>query len=129
LSRQKSRLPSGENQRAAAILKKRRESEGLSQSQFAKKYGADVDVYRTWEGGRRTPKIEQAFAYLRMLGNEGREELGLHLGPIIDEARGRFDEHRGQAFDALAIILDDAPDAVKEKTIRELVERAGKYGK
>ena len=110
-------------------MRKRRESEGLSQTEFAKKYGADVDVYRTWEGGRTTPKIEQTFAFLRMLGNEGRAELGLHLGPIIDEVRGKFDEDRGQAFDALAIILDDAPGPVKEKTIRELVERAGKYGK
>ena len=115
--------------KVARILKKSRTAENLNQNEFAGKYGVPVDIYRTWESGRTAPRVTQIFGFLRMLGNRGREDLQLFLGPMIDAVRGKYTDGRAAAFDGLAIILDDAPPDKQEYIQSEIQRIAGEYGK
>lgn len=47
-------------------IQKLRQSFGLSQSQFAKRYGIKLDTLKNWEQGRREPD-GIAITYLRVI--------------------------------------------------------------
>lgn len=115
--------------RVASVLKKVRSKEGLTQTAFAAKHNVDVDVYRTWEAGRSIPKVYLTQTFLKLLGHDGRKKLDLHLGLLIDEIRGVTNEDRATAFDALAIILEDAPENIQKEVREYLADKAGKHGK
>lgn len=129
LSTKKSKLSSAQNQRVAEFLRNKREAEGLTLGQFARKYEIDASIYRTWEAGRTIPKVEQAWDFLKVLGPEGREKLNYHLARPIDMLRGEVGTEWADAFDELAIIRDDATTEVKKRVLRDLHDLAGKYGK
>jgi len=52
---------------AAIDVRAMREKLGLTQEQFAVRYGLDIDAVRNWERGRRTPDTA-AQSYLRAIG-------------------------------------------------------------
>jgi putative transcriptional regulator len=51
---------------AAVDVRAMRERLGLTQEQFAVRYGLDIDAVRNWERGRRTPDTAAA-SYLRAI--------------------------------------------------------------
>jgi DNA-binding transcriptional regulator YiaG len=52
---------------ASIDVRAMREKLGLTQEQFAVRYGLDIDAVRNWERGRRTPDTAAA-SYLRAIG-------------------------------------------------------------
>lgn len=106
-----------------------RKARGLSQSDFALKNSVNLDIYRKWEQGRTIPKWEQTFQFLKLLGQEGREELHIHIGPLIDMLRGDPTSERGRAFDALAIVFEHAPEEMKRGVLNYLEKKADDYRK
>ncbi len=109
------------------FLREKRLLLGLTVNAIAAKFDVEPRLYELWECGSSLPPLHQSFAFLQLLGSEGRERFGLFLGPLLDEIRGTPDTHRGRAFDALAIILERAPEKERLNWIAKLESAAASY--
>lgn len=69
-------------------VRQTREHLGLTQEQFALRFGLDLDAVRNWEHGRRTPDLA-ARLYLRVIAAEPGAALAAVWGPA--GTRGRAD--------------------------------------